>query len=580
MGKVVGIDLGTTLSAAAVIEGGYPKVIPSTEGSNLVPSVVGIGKSGEVLVGEPAKRQAIVNPENTIFSIKRLIGRKFKDSTVQDDMKRLPYKITEAPNGNCRVVMGDKEYSPPEISAMILQKLKIDAEAYLGKKVKDAVISVPAYFNAVQRKATKEAGTMAGFNVLRIINEPGAASLAYGFRKKNDETVAIYDFGGGVFNIAIVDMRQGTFSVESIAGLSHLGGDDFDQRIMDWLCDEFERDENIDLREDKMALQRLKDAAEKAKRELSTVAQTEISLPFITANASGPKHLSMTLTRAKLEQLSADLIEKSIELCRQALSDAARTTSQINNVVLVGGQTRMPKVQDTLGRFFSRKPLAGVNPDEAVALGAAVQAGILSGEVGEGLLLIDATPMTLGIETVGGKMTPLIPRNTPITASKAQIFTTAGDYQTSVEIHVLQGDKPIVADNTSLGSFIFDGIQPMPRGMPQIQITLNIEVNGELEVEVVDKGTGKKEKLQEACLSERKSIDSSLLPSEPSQENYQRESIVMDHGLHYMRPKYISSVSDMLDRRADRDLKEAAAELLREEAKTERAKRNKSLWSL
>ena len=579
MGKVVGIDLGTTLSAAAMMERGDPKIIPSAEGSNLVPSVVATGKSGEILVGESAKRQAIVNPENTIFSIKRLIGRKFEDPTIQYDMKHLPYKITEASNGDCRVVMGGKEYSPPEISAIILQKLKVDAEAYLGEKVKDAVISIPAYFNDAQRKATKDAGTVAGLNVLRMINEPIAASLAYGLDKKNDESVAIYDFGGGVFNIAIIDMGQGTFSVKSIAGQSHLGGDDFDQRIMDWLCDEFERDQSIDLRQDKMALQRLKDAAEKAKKELSTVAQTEISLPFITADASGPKHLSMTLTRAKLEQLSADLIEKSIGPCRQALSDAGLTASQINNVILVGGQTRMPKVQDTLKQFFGREPVKGVNPDEAVALGAAIQAGILKGEVG-GVLLLDVTPMALGIETLGGMMTPLVPRNTTIPTFKTRIFSTARDNQTSVEIHVLQGDRPIAADNTSLGSLIFDGIQPAPRGIPQIEIGLDIDANSELQVKVVDKGTGKKEKLQEFCFSGRKSIDPSLLPSEPSQENCQRESIVIDHDLHDIRPRRTSPVDDMLDRQADRDLKKAEADLLREKAKTERAKRNKSLWSL
>ena len=494
MGRTIGIDLGTTLSAAAVIEGGDPKIIPSAEGGNLVPSMVAMGKTGERLVGELAKRQAIVNPENTIFSIKRLIGRKFKSPTVQADIKRLPYKITEAPNGDCRVVMGDKEYSPQEISAMILQKLKADAEAYLGDKVTDAVITVPAYFNDSQRNATKDAGTIAGLNVVRIINEPTASSLAYGLDKKKEEKIAVYDLGGGTFDISILDIGEGTFQVKSTNGDTHLGGDDIDQRIMDWVCDEFKKEQGIDLRQDKMALQRLKDAAEKAKKELSTVAQTEVSLPFITADASGPKHLSMTLTRAKLEQLSDDLIERSMGPCRQALSDAKLTASQIDNVILVGGQTRMPKVQDILKQFFGREPVKGVNPDEAVALGAAIQAGVLKGEVGE-VLLLDVTPLTLGIETLGGVATPLITRNTTIPTSKSQIFSTASDSQPSVEIHVLQGERPMAADNRTLGRFILDGILPAPRGMPQVEVTFDIDANGILNVSARDKGTGKEQKI-------------------------------------------------------------------------------------
>ncbi len=494
MGRTVGIDLGTTFSLVAVIEGGEPTIIPNVEGERLTPSVVAIDKKGERLVGLLAKRQAVTNPENTIFSIKRLMGRKFKDSEVQYDIKRLPYKIVEAANGDAKVVMGGKEYTPPEISAMILQKLKIDAEAYLGDKVTDAVITVPAYFNDSQRQATKDAGTIAGMNVLRIINEPTASSLAYGLDRKQEETIAVYDLGGGTFDISILELGEGTFQVKSTSGDTHLGGDDIDQRIMDWLCDEFKKEAGIDLKQDKMALQRLKDAAEKAKRELSTVAQTEVNLPFITADASGPKHLNITLPRAKLEQMSIDLLEKSIEPCRQALTDAGLTAAQISDVILVGGQTRMPKVQDTVRQFFGREPIKGINPDEAVALGAAIQAGVLKGDVRE-VLLLDVTPLTLGIETLGAVATPLIPRNTTIPTSKSQIFSTAADNQPSVEIHVLQGERSMAADNRTLGRFMLDGILPAPRGVPQIEVTFDIDANGILNVRAQDKGTGKEQKI-------------------------------------------------------------------------------------
>ncbi len=494
MGKAIGIDLGTTLSVVAVMEGGEPKIIPSAEGGNLVPSVVAISKNGERLVGEIAKRQSIVNPENTIFSIKRLIGRRFQDASVQYDLKRLPYKLVEAPNGDCRVVMGGKDYSPQEISAMILQKLKADAEAYLGEKVTDAVITVPAYFNDSQRQATKDAGAIAGLNVLRIINEPTASSLAYGMDKTGDQTIAVYDLGGGTFDISLLDIGEGTFQVKATNGDTHLGGDDIDQRIMDWVCDEFRKESGIDLKQDRMALQRIKDAAEKAKKELSTVAQTEVNLPFITADASGPKHLTMTLSRAKLEQLSADLIDRTLEPVKQALQDAGITASQVDNVVLVGGQTRMPKVQEAIRQFFGKEPVKGVNPDEAVGLGAAIQAGVLKGEVGE-VLLLDVTPLTLGIETLGGVATPLIPKNTTIPTEKSQIFSTATDSQPSVEIHVIKGERPMAADNRTLGRFILDGIMPAPRGVPQIEVTFEIDANGILNVSARDKGTGKEQKI-------------------------------------------------------------------------------------
>ncbi|MBI4289188.1 MAG: molecular chaperone DnaK [Chloroflexi bacterium] len=499
MPKAVGIDLGTTLSEIAIMEGGEPVVIANAEGNRLTPSVVAMSKTGERLVGQLAKRQMITNPENTIYSIKRFMGRKWgeppgRELPIEEDAKRVTYKVGRAPNGDVRVVMSGKEYSPPEISAMILQKLKADAEAYLGDKVTEAVITVPAYFNDSQRQATKDAGEIAGLKVLRIINEPTAAALAYGMDKKKEQVVAVYDLGGGTFDISILELGEGTFQVKSTAGNTHLGGDDFDQRVVEWLIAEFKKDNGIDLGKDRMALQRLREAAEKAKVELSTVMQSDINLPFITADASGPKHLNYTLTRAKLEQLTADLVEQTIEPCRQALADSGLAATQINEVILVGGMSRMPLVQQKVRQFFGRDPYKGVNPDEAVSLGAAIQAAVLKGEVKD-VLLLDVTPLTLGIETLGGVATPLIPRNTTIPTSKSQVFSTATDNQTQVEIHVVQGERPLAKDNKSLGRFILDGILPAPRGLPQVEVTFDIDANGILNVRAKDKGTGREQKI-------------------------------------------------------------------------------------
>jgi molecular chaperone DnaK len=494
MAKVIGIDLGTTNSCVAVMEGGEPVVISNVEGGRTTPSVVAVSRSGERMVGQVAKRQAITNPENTIYSIKRLMGRKFSDADVQRDLKLLSYKVTQAANGDAQVQLGDRAYSPPEISAMILQKLKSDAEAYLGESVNEAVITVPAYFNDSQRQATKDAGTIAGLEVLRIINEPTAASLAYGLDKKADETIAVYDLGGGTFDISILELGEGTFQVRSTNGDTHLGGDDFDQKVIDWLVDEFKKDQGIDLSQDRMALQRLKEAAEKAKIELSTVMSTDINLPFVTADASGPKHLNLTLTRAKLEQLIGDLVERSMAPCKQALQDAGISASQINEVVMVGGQTRMPLVIEKVKEFFGKEPHRGVNPDEVVAIGAAIQAGVLKGDVRD-VLLLDVTPLTLGIETLGGVATAVIPRNTTIPTSKSQVFSTAADNQPSVEIHVVQGDRAMAGDNKSLGRFILDGILPAPRGVPQIEVAFDIDANGILNVSARDKATGREQKI-------------------------------------------------------------------------------------
>jgi molecular chaperone DnaK len=495
MAKIIGIDLGTTNSVVAVMEGGEPVVIPTAEGSRLCPSVVAVNpRNGERMVGQVARRQAIINPENTIASIKRFMGRKYKDPEVQRALKHVSYQVKEAPNGDIRVVMGGKEYSPPEVSAMILQKLKADAEAYLGEPVTQAVITVPAYFNDSQRQATKDAGEIAGLEVLRIINEPTASSLAYGLDRKADEVIAVYDLGGGTFDISILDVGEGVFEVKSTNGDTFLGGDDFDQHITDWIAKEFRKESGIDLRSDKQALQRLKESAEKAKIELSTTIQSEINLPFITADASGPKHLTMTLTRAKLEQLTEDLVERSLGPCQRSLDDAKLSPDKINEVVLVGGQTRSPAVQVAVKKLFRREPHKGVNPDEVVAVGAAIQAGVLGGEVKD-VLLLDVTPLTLGIETLGGVATSLIPRNTTIPARKSQIFSTASDGQTSVDIKVMQGERPMSADNKVLGNFTLDGLPPAPRGVPQIEVTFDIDADGILHVNAQDKATGREQKI-------------------------------------------------------------------------------------
>ncbi len=491
MAKIIGIDLGTTNSCVAVMEGGKPKVIHSAEGENIIPSVVNPVKN---IVGRVAKRQSVVNPKETIFSIKRLVGRKFDDIEVQRDIKWLPYTIKKGKNDMAVVDIDGHQYTPQEISAQILQKIKVDAESYLGEKVTDAVITVPAYFDDAQRQATKQAGEIAGFNVQRIINEPTAAALAYGLDKKNAHTIVVYDLGGGTFDISILELGDGVFEVKSTNGDTHLGGDDFDQRIIDYLADEFKKEQGIDLKADRQALQRLRDAAEKAKIELSSSTEAEISIPFVTADATGPKHLEMKLSRAKLEDLVKDLIDKSFDAVKSALKDAKVEVKGINEVILVGGMTRMPAVAKAVQDYFGKEPHKGINPDEVVAVGAAIQGGVLGGEVKD-VLLLDVTPLTLGIETLGGVRTPLIVRNTTIPTSKAEIFSTAADNQTQVEINVLQGEREMAADNKTLGRFILDGIPPAPRGMPQVEVTFDIDANGILNVSAKDKATGKEQKI-------------------------------------------------------------------------------------
>ena len=567
MGKIIGIDLGTTNSALAVMEGGEAKIINTAEGGRTCPSIVAETKKGDRLVGQLAKRQAVTNPENTIFSVKRFIGRKFDDPDAQADLKKMPYKTVKASDGSIKIVMNGKEYSSQEMSAFILQKLKHDAETYLGETVTEAVITVPAYFNDSQRQATKDAGEIAGLTVKRIINEPTAAALAYGLDKKKSEKIAVYDFGGGTFDITILELGDGVFEVLATNGDTHLGGDDVDQRIMDYIIDEFKKDQGIDLHSDKAAIQRVKEAAEKAKIELSTTMETEINLPFVTADASGPKHLQMSITRAKLEELTAPFIERSLKPCETVLKDAKVSKGDINEVILVGGMTRMPAIREAVKKFFDKEPNHSVNPDEAVALGAAIQGGVLSGEVKD-LLLLDVTPLSLGIETLGGVATKLIEKNTTIPTSKSQVFSTAADNQTQVEIHVLQGEREMAADNKTLGRFFLDGIPPAPRGIPQVEVSFDIDANGIVNVKAVDKATNKEQKITITASSglSKEDIEKMKADAEAHADEDKKKREVIEvrnqaDTLIYTAEKTIKDAGDKVDSNLKSDVEEKVKSL-------------------
>ncbi len=584
MSKIIGIDLGTTNSVVAVMEGGEPVVITNPEGSRITPSVVGFTKSGERLVGQVAKRQAVTNPENTIFSIKRFMGRKFDE--VSEEMKMVPYRVERAGNGDVRISAGGKQYSPPEISAMILQKLKGAAEEYLGQTVTKAVITVPAYFNDAQRQATKDAGQIAGLEVMRIVNEPTAAALAYGLDKKKDETIAVYDFGGGTFDISILEVGEGVVEVKATNGDTHLGGDNLDQRVIDWIIDEFRKDEGIDLGKDRMALQRLKEAAEKAKMELSTVVETEINLPFITADATGPKHMVKKLSRAKFEQLVDDLLQKTVAPTKQALADAGVDPRTIDEVVLVGGSTRIPRVQAIVKDLFGREPHKGVNPDEVVAVGAAIQAGVLAGEVKD-LLLLDVTPLSLGIETLGGVMTTLIPRNTTIPTRKSETFSTAADNQTSVEVHVLQGERPMARDNRTLGKFHLTGLPPAPRGVPQIEVTFDIDANGIVNVSAKDMATHKEQKITITASSglSKDEVDRMMREAESHAEEDRRRKEEIEtrnqaDQAAYAAERMIKDAGDKLSAADRQPVERAIEELRRASEKNDAAEMKRAMEAL